>query len=248
MSNSDGQRMSNLNVTKKRVMLILGSVSFVLLMWVGISMICGENRGEENGHLWVDLGLPSGIKWATCNVGAEVPADYGNYYAWGEVIPKAEYRKATYKYGDPNRIRHNLTKYCTHACYGANDFSDKSITLVPEDDAAHINWGGNWRIPTATEWDELINYCTWTWTTRYGVSGYQVTSKVTNSSIFLPAAGARDDEEFDPHIFDGSGAYGSSSLYENYPYCVWGIRFFPGWVDWNKDDRYYGRSIRPVCP
>lgn len=146
---------------------------------------CSKNGyvGIESGYQWVDLGLPSGIKWASCNVGAEKPEDYGNYYAWGEVLPKEDYSWATYKYANGNYNK--LTKYCNQASFGANGFIDNKTTLDPEDDAAYMNWGGSWRMPTYAEWLELLNYCTWTWTTQNGINGYQVASK-TNSFTFAP--------------------------------------------------------------
>ena len=122
---------------------------------------CSKNgyyMGIENGYVWVDLGLPSSIKWASCNVGAEKPEDYGNYYAWGEVLPKEDYSWATYKYAngtywyDPK-----LTKYCNDASKGDDGFTDNKTTLEPEDDAAYFNWGGSWRMPTYAEWDELLD-------------------------------------------------------------------------------------------
>ena len=142
---------------------------------------CSKN-GYKGGYVLapadvqaVDLGLPSGIKWASCNVGAEKPEDYGNYYAWGEVLPKKDYPWATYKhaYGNGNK----LTKYCNNASYGDNGFTDNKTTLDPEDDAAHVNWGDSWRMPTGAEWIELRYNCTWTWTTQNGINGYQITSK-----------------------------------------------------------------------
>lgn len=97
----------------------------------------------------IDLGLPSGIKWASCNVGAEKPEDYGNYYAWGEVLPKAAYSWTTYKYANETSEKDpKLTKYCNDASYGDNGFTDNKTTLDPGDDAAYFNWGGSWRIPT----------------------------------------------------------------------------------------------------
>lgn len=135
----------------------------------------------------VDLGLPSGLKWASCNVGAEKPEDYGNYYAWGEVLPKENYSWATYKYAN-EASSNKLTKYCDNTKYGDNGFTDNKTALDLEDDVAHVNWGGNWRMPTDDEWSELNN-CTWTWVTQNGVNGYLVASKTNGNSIFLPAAG-----------------------------------------------------------
>ena len=199
----------------------------------------------ENGYVWIDLGLPSGIKWATCNVGADNPEDCGNYYAWGEVLPKEDYSWATYKYangtsnGDPK-----LTKYCNNTSYGDNGFTDNKTTLESEDDAAHVNWGGSWRMPTNAEWQELLDNCNWT--TQNGVNGYQVASKTNSNSIFLPAAGSRYDTNLSNVGYYGD--YWSSSLLENDPDGAWYLSFFSGSVYRCGRDRGYGRSVRPVCP
>ena len=198
----------------------------------------------------VDLGLPSGIKWASCNVGAEKPEDYGNYYAWGEVLPKADHSWATYKYANgTSRKDPKLTKYCNNASYGDNGFTDDKTTLDPDDDAARANWGGSWRMPTDAEWTELREQCTWTWTTQNGVNGYQVASKTNSNSIFLPAAGVRGGT----YLSDvgRGGDYWSSSLDEHYPNYAWRLFFYSGIVDRSSNDycdRNDGQSVRPVCP
>ncbi len=196
-----------------------------------------------DGVLAVDLGLPSGIKWASCNVGATTPEGYGNYYAWGEVTTKEDYSWSTYKYA--NGSSNTLTKYCNNTTYGNNDFIDNKTTLDLEDDAAHTIWGGAWRMPTKAELIELKNNCTWTWTTQNNVNGYLVTSKTNGNSIFLPAAGFRNGTSLG--IGGSSGFYRSASLGENFPYRAWSVYF-------NSDnqyvldyERYYGRTIRPVC-
>ena len=192
----------------------------------------------------VDLGLPSGIKWASCNVGAEKPEDYGNYYAWGEILPKEDYSWITYKYANGNYNK--LTKYCNDASYGDNGFTDNKTTLEPEDDAAHMNWGGSWRMPTDAEWTELREQCTWTWTTQNGVNGYQVTSKTNSNSIFLPYAGYR----LDTGLLN-AGDYGtswSSSLSEGSPNDPWGLYFYSDDVYRYDGNRSLGFSVRPVCP
>ncbi len=185
----------------------------------------------------VDLGLS--VKWATCNVGATKPEEYGNYYAWGETATKGDYSWSSYKFGSDNA----LTKYCNNDSYGKNGFTDKLTTLEAADDAATANWGSEWRMPTIDEWEELIDKCTWTWTTKNSVKGYEI--KATNgNSIFLPAAGDRYDDEL-----DGAGSYGyywSSSLYMSYPYRAQYV-FFNS--DRHYTDRYYrdcGLSVRPV--
>ena len=204
----------------------------------------GYSIGIENGYMWIDLGLPSGIKWASCNVGAEKPEDSGNYYAWGEVLPKEDYSWATYKYANGNGNK--FTKYCNQASSGDNGFTDNKTTLEPEDDAAHVNWGGSWRMPTDAEWQELQDNCTWTWTTQNGVNGYQVTSKTNSNSIFLPAAGCRDDADL--HYVGNIGLYWFSSLYEYYPRYAWYLSFSSGNVGRRNYDRNNGQSVRPVCP
>ena len=211
---------------------------------------CSKN-GYKGGYVpapadvqAVDLGLPSGIKWATCNVGAEKPEDYGNYYAWGEVLPKEDYSWATYKYA--NGAYDKLTKYCDNASYGDNGFTDNKTTLDPLDDAANVNWGGSWRMPTDAEWPELREQCDWTWTTQNGINGYQVTSKTNSNSIFLPAAGCRDVTSL--YNVGYGGYYWSSSLDEYYPGNAWYLNFNSGRVRRDYDYRCYGQSVRPVCP
>ena len=142
---------------------------------------------NTGNHEYVDLGLS--VKWATCNVGASKPEEYGDYFAWGETQPKNTYDWSTYKWC--NGSYDTQTKYCTKSSYGT---VDNKTQLELSDDAARANWGGSWRMPTDAEMTELREQCTWTWTTQNGVYGYKVTSKksgYTNKSIFLPAAGYR---------------------------------------------------------
>ena len=200
--------------------------------------------GTENGYAYVDLGLPSGAKWATCNVGATTPEGYGDYFAWGETGPKTNYDFSTYKYC--NGSFYTMTKYCTESGYGYNGFTDGKTTLELSDDAARANWGGNWRMPTRAEQDELRNNCTWTWTTENGVNGYKVTSKTNGNSIFLPAAGDRDGTSVGS--VGSYGRYWSSSLYESNPYSAYSLYFDSGDVRWNGNDRYGGHTVRAVCP
>ena len=199
-------------------------------------------KGVENSHEWIDLGLPSGIKWATCNVGADSPEEYGDYFAWGESQPKYDYDWTTYKYC--NGTSPSMTKYCTKSSDGT---VDNKTTLELSDDAAYVNWGGKWRMPTKAEQDELRNTsnCTWTWTTQNGVNGYKVTSKKNSNSIFLPAAGYRDNGNL---RYAGShGCYWSSSLALSYSIFAYNLFFY------SDDDsrqgylRYDGQSVRAVC-
>ena len=199
--------------------------------------------GSENGYDYVDLGLPSGLKWATCNVGATAPEGYGDYFAWGETNPKDKYNWSTYKYCNGSET--SLTKYNTNSNFGT---VDNKTTLDLSDDAARANWGGTWRMPTKAEQDELKNNCTWTWATQNGVNGCRVTSKTNGNSIFLPAAGYRYGTSV-----NNVGAYGyywSSSLYESEPSFAYNLYFGSAGVIalLNYRYRYYGHPVRAVCP
>ncbi len=190
-------------------------------------------ESDLNGHECVDLGLS--VKWATMNVGANAPEEYGDYFAWGEISPKNDYSWNTY-FDSVNGSDSNFKKYAT----------DKKTTLDPEDDAAHVNWGGSWRMPTKEEQDELCEKCTWTWTTQNGITGYKVTSKSNGNSIFLPAAGYRSDSGLGYAGSDGN--YWSSSLNTSYSSNAYGLSFYSGFVNTNGNVRYCGQSVRAVCP
>ena len=192
---------------------------------------------------YVDLGLPSGLLWATCNVGATTPEGYGDYFAWGETTTKETYGWDTYRYCSGRAT--TLTKYCNDASYGNNGFTDNLTTLEASDDAATAKWGAGWRMPTYDEMNELQNNCTVTWITRNGVNGRLFTGPNGNS-IFLPAAGDRYDSSL---FFDGSfGYYWSSSLYSDGTGSAWYLRFGSGGYDVDYYyDRNYGFTVRAVC-
>ncbi|MBQ0103940.1 MAG: hypothetical protein KBS99_07205 [Prevotellaceae bacterium] len=198
-----------------------------------------QSNAPNNGHEYVDLGLS--VKWATCNVGAVYPEDSGDYFAWGETEPKNRFEWGTYKWC--NGSSKSMTKYCTNLLCGT---VDNKTVLDPKDDAAHVNWGGDWRMPTKAEQDELRNKCTWELTTQNGVNGYKVTSNINGSSIFLPAAGYRGSSR--PVGVGSSGRYWSSSLYSSNSYNACYLNFYSDGVDWKNSYRYYGRSVRAVCP
>ena len=195
--------------------------------------------GSENSYTWVDLGLS--VKWATYNVGATKPEEYGDYFAWGETEPKDYYDWSTYKWC--RRKDEKLTKYCTESNYGT---VDNNTVLDSADDAATANWGGSWRMPTKAEQDELHNNCTWTWTTQNGVNGYKVTSNSNGNSIFLPAAGHR----YQSSLYDAGsyGDYWSSSLKTNNPDGACSLYFNSSNVGGYYYSRNCGQSVRPVCP
>lgn len=199
------------------------------------------NAQTYNGHAYVDLGLPSGTLWATCNVGAITPEGYGDYFAWGETQPKTTYNWSTYRYcsGDKDQ----LTKYCNKSNYGNNGFTDNLTTLLPEDDAATANWGSGWCMPTREQWLELYWYTTNTWTTQKGVNGRLFTAS-NGHSLFLPAAGCRWDDEFG--YVDRYGGYWSSSLITVYPGGALCYRFYSGNYGVRDDYRNSGLSVRAV--
>lgn len=198
-----------------------------------------DSTGYENGYAYVDLGLS--VKWATCNVGASKPEAYGDYFAWGETKPKTIYDWNTYKWCNGSET--TLTKYNDYSAYGVVDYRTQ---LNLSDDAAHVNWGGNWRMPTDAEWTELREQCIWAWTTGKGIIGYTVISKSNNNKIFLPAAGYRYGSLLD---FAGSGGYyWSSWLTTGSPNIARAVNFNSNGVYRYNGLRRYGFSVRPVCP
>lgn len=191
---------------------------------------------------YVDLGLS--VKWANWNVGASKPEEYGDYFAWGETSPKSNYSWSSYRWckADANK----LTKYCNNRDYGYNGYTDKLTTLLPEDDAARVNWGGKWRIPTDEEWTELRKNCTWTWTTLNGVKGRKVTSNMpgyTDKWIFFPFAGYRSGSNL---YGVNSGYYCSSYFATNNPSMASGMFIDAGNAYILGSSRKEGVSVRPV--
>lgn len=201
----------------------------------------GNNTdGNIGGHDYVDLGLPSGTLWATCNVGASKPEDYGDYFAWGETAPKTTYNWSTYKYcGGSSEI---MIKYCTDSYY--ETFDNKRV-LEPADDAATAKWGEAWQMPSLDQLEELINtnYTTTEWTTVNDVNGRKITSKSNLKSIFLPAAGCRYDTSLSGA--DNGGYYWSRSLYSS-DYHIGYYLYFDSYINTGGRSRYIGQSVRPV--
>lgn len=233
--------------------------SIYCLMFINIIALAQSNQLEsttstaETSYEYIDLGLS--VKWATRNIGAENEEDYGDYFAWGETTPKDDYSWYTYKYCKGEVIMGildtALTKYCTDSNNGYNNFKDDKTILDPEDDAAAVNWGGSWRMPTYEEMEELKTKCTWEFTTKNGVDGFKITSTIegyTDKSIFLPAARMI----MGTTLYQGAGisaAYWTSSLY-----IGMANRFAYGLFANSKDiisqryghTRRYGLTIRPV--
>ena len=187
----------------------------------------------------VDLGLS--VKWASFNLGASKPEEYGDYYAWGETEPKDDYSWSSYKWCMGSYK--TMTKYCSDSSYGYNGFTDTKTILDLEDDAAYVNLGGKWRMPTYAEWEELINNCTWSWTIQNGVNGRLVTASNGNS-IFLPAAGNRSVSGLSD--VSSFGYYWYSSLRTIFPSDAWYVYFDSGGIYWNSILRLFGYSVRPV--
>jgi uncharacterized protein (TIGR02145 family) len=204
----------------------------------------GRNTGTLNGHEWVDLGLPSGTKWATCNVGANNPEDYGNYFAWGETTTKDVYIESNYKYYKGNSISYFLTKYCNNSSYGYDGYTDTLTILEAIDDAATANWGSGWHMPTKEEMEELFRYCPWVWTTKNRVNGIKFTG-TNGNSIFLPAAGNVSDHEL---FFDGTdGYYWLPLVSTGNAHCGYSFFFSEHSYDIYNESRIIGYPVRPVC-
>ena len=233
-------------------------------------IVNGGNGGQQqDAHGYVDLGLPSGTKWATCNIGADNPEDEGDYFAWGETVPyggedtsnahnynyAGSYRKTyyswdTYKYCNGSTYK-TLTKYCSKSAYGYNGFTDNNTVLQLGDDAAYVNWGENWRMPSLEQCEELINgnYTSQVWTTVNGVDGLMITSVkpgYTDRSIFLPAVGNRNG--YGNPAGTNFGYYWTRTLETDRPDQGKALSFQSSgtFTSGFSTSRYYGYSIRPV--
>lgn len=196
----------------------------------------------------VDLGLS--VKWANTNLGAKTPESFGDYYAWGELKTKSGYSWSNYKWC--KGTSHSLTKYCYNSDYGV--FDRKTWWLDKEDDIANVILGGKWHIPNRENWQELRHDCIWTWKTLNGVNGYLINSKIpgfTDKSIFLPAAGYKEDTRLEDVGY--RGLYWSSSLYMYHLGPGLGLPYVALCADFNsrvlkmlEDERILGCTIRPV--
>ena len=199
-----------------------------------------ENKNDvvADKHEYVDLGLPSGTLWATCNVGASKPEDYGDYFAWGEIEPKASYKRSNYKWGSSK-----LTKYCASSEFGD---VDNNLELLPEDDAATAKWGSNWCTPSIDQIYELIRpeNTTFEWTTQNGVNGLKATSKKNGNTLFFPAAGERFDDEL-----KDAGKYGyymSRTFNELTSPTMYLLHVDSSGGAYGGNDRIIGLTVRPV--
>ena len=207
------------------------------------SIVFIEEEPVIGPHEWIDLGLPSGTLWATCNIGADNPEDYGDFFAWGETEPKSIYDTGHYKF---NKGSGKMTKYCTISSFGSNGFTDGLTELEPKDDAATANWGSEWQMPSMDQMIELIDtfFTKAEWTTLNDFIGKKITSKRNGNWIFFPAAGYCDDSSI--YRRDNYGSCWSRSLIEESPRDAYVVGFT--WIDvlWGGTRRYKGLNVRPV--
>lgn len=197
-----------------------------------------------DGHSCVDLGLPSGTLWATCNVGADTPEGFGDHFAWGEIEPKDNYGWTTYKWC--NGSENTLTKYCSNRSYGT---VDNKTELDPEDDVAYVKWGPSWRMPTREQMVELRTYCTWVWkiqnsdtNSAFDTYGILLTGPNGNT-MFLPAAGFHYGTWYEQ--LNQTGIYWSRSL-SPVPHEAYSSQFTPMILSGGYCSREVGRAVRPV--
>ncbi|MBR6494088.1 MAG: hypothetical protein IKT22_02300 [Prevotella sp.] len=229
-------------------MLPLGAISMGLVA-------CNNDDENENSEVndkssaqAIDLGLPSGTLWASCNVGATKPEEYGDYFAWGETKPKKEFSWENYKWYNGSNVssEYNLTKYKDRF----DEKVDNKIELDLEDDAAYVNWGRQWRMPSFDQIKELAYKCSWTWTTQNGVGGCKVVGPNGNS-IFLPAAGVYEGVQ----LRSGKNGYYWSRSHGSITRKISAVQsiilnFYsedPDDTDWDAQRRCIGSTIRPVC-
>jgi uncharacterized protein (TIGR02145 family) len=196
-------------------------------------------RTYHNGYEYVDLGLS--VKWATCNVGANVPEEYGGYYAWGEIETKSTYDWTTHKYYDSTTG--SFLKY--NDWWHQSGVHDNKMTLDPSDDVAHINWGGNWRMPDEDELRELRDKCTLVFCNQNGVQGYRITSTVNGCSIFVPASGKKVGKQLD-EVGDVAYFWSINRIEQKSEYAVY-MKVSSPYLQVPFTDRCYGFSVRPVC-
>ena len=204
---------------------------------------------QAKQYEYVDLGLPSGLKWAKCNVGAEKETDYGYYFQWGDIEDKSNSDCSWESYKYCKGTYNTLTKYCVDSEYGIFGTVDNKITLDPEDDAARVHMDGDWRMPTEAEIQELVNNTYNEWVDDFngsGVNGNKFTSKTDESKyIFIPASGVRSGSSF---CSQGSSGYvWSSSLNAALPNCAWDLYFDSNLIfTYGNSHRYYGFPVRGV--
>lgn len=233
--------MKNNSLTNRMIFGLL--LALVVVIAIGCKKENNHVEVSGGGRDYVDLGLPSGTLWATCNVGADSPADVGDYFAWGDTETKTFYDWKTYRYSVIDDAGYKLTKYCTDSTCGYNGFVDNLTVLESIDDAVRANWGSEWRMPTAEEFRELNQNTTAVWTSVNGVEGRLLTGPNGNN-IFLPATGFYLDGEI---ICTGLGIYWSGSLQIESQESSWSLHFdFEGCHVCGTYERSRGQAVRAV--
>ena len=225
----------------KRFLKAIAALLFMMMFFFVAGCVPEDFPYNPNNEKYVDLGLPSGTLWATCNLGADTPEGYGDYFAWAETAPKTTYSWSTYKYRYGDNDIEQLTKYCNSADFGYNGFTDNLTRLEPADDAATVILGDEWCMPTYDQWRELYENTSWSWAKQKGVKGMLFTAKNGNE-LFLPAGGGRYDDDL--FYFNVEGLYWSSELY---------VSCYVSYYNFNSDFcglkygvRCRGYSVRPV--
>ncbi len=204
---------------------------------------CEHEPVMHEGHEVVDLGLPSGTLWATCNIGADTPEQPGAYFSWGETQEK-DYYDSNYKFYDWD-ARFLLTKYSTDSINRWDGWVDNLTILEPQDDAATVHWGEHYRMPTREEFEELLEYCTWEWETLNYREGVRLTGK-NGGSIFLPAAGIRFQDLYKNVGLEGCYWSSSLCLFHNIDAYTLEFDYTNKEVTSDANNRHMGYSVRAV--
>jgi hypothetical protein len=241
----NGKAVTTTDALKAYIIFARGNAYYMEANWDGSTLYFSNEFCPDGNHPHaIDLGLPSGTKWACCNVGANSPAEYGDYFAWGETAPKEGYFYSNYKWyigGD----YHKISKYSSNSDYGT---VDNIVGLELEDDAAYVNWGAEWRMPEVEQINELLDNCTSEWTTVNGMGGYLLKSNTNERAMFFPAAGWYNP--YGIQELETAGCYWSRfNLYTSLPYCAYNLGFLYGNMGFNGlgyIGRQNGCSVRAV--
>ena len=241
----NGETVTTTDAIKSYKVFARGNAYYMQVTWDGSNLWFTNDFCPDGNHPhMIDLGLPSGTKWACCNVGANSPSERGDYFAWGETSPKTAFGEYNYKWyiaGDDHRI----TKYCSNSDYG---IVDNIIGLQLEDDAAYVNWGPEWRMPGSAQTNELLNNCTYEWTKVNGMNGYLFKSNINNNAIFFPANGWYNNHGLQGLDDDGS-CWIRFNAYISYPNIAYILCFRygnMGWINIVGLARHNGAGVRAV--
>ncbi len=240
----DGQEMTSIDMMRYSKNIESGKAYYMQATWDGSALYFSNDFCPDGNHPHaIDLGLPSGTKWACCNVGANDPTRRGGYYAWGEISQKDRYEQGNYKWWD-NGDYTKITKYCRNGDFGV---VDGRMELEPEDDVAFVNLGTGWRMPSRQQVEELINNCSSSWMLSNGIPGRVFRSNINNELIFMPAGGYFNGEYV--RDYESTGLFWSRSFPTSAPYLAHGLAFSGGSVGWaklNNLGRHNGCNVRAV--